>query len=49
MRTKGNQFVVEVLLLIVITAIVAFTCVNLLDLIDKFKGALENVFWALKA
>jgi len=39
MRTRGNQLLIQVLLLVIITAIVAFTCVNLAELVDMFSDA----------
>lgn len=39
MRTRGNQLLIQILLLVIITAIVAFTCVNLAELVDHFCDA----------
>ncbi len=43
MKTKGQQLLVQVLLMIVITAIVAFTCMNLAELVDMFSNAAGRV------
>lgn len=42
MRTRGNQLLIEILLMIVITAIVAFTCMNLAELVDKYTDAVND-------
>ena len=39
MRTRINQIWIQVLLMLVITAIVAFTCMNLAELVDMFSDA----------
>lgn len=39
MRPRENQLFVEILLLIVITGIVVFTCVNLVELVNMFTDA----------
>lgn len=43
MRTRGNQLLIQVLLMIIITAIVAFTCMNLAELVDMFADAAGNI------
>lgn len=42
MRTRGNQLLIEALLLIVTTAIVAFTCINLAELVGMFSDAIGD-------
>lgn len=44
MRTRGNQLLVQILLMIVTTAIVAFACVNLAALVDRFSEAVGDVW-----
>lgn len=39
MRPRENQLIVEILLLIVITGIVIFTCLNLAQLVNVFSDA----------
>lgn len=39
MRARGNQLLIQVLLMIVITAIVVFTTMNLAELVDRFSDA----------
>lgn len=43
MRTRGNQLLIQILLMMIITAIVAFTCMNLAELVDQFSDAASNV------
>lgn len=43
MRTRGNQLLIQVLLTIIITIIVAFTCMNLAELVDMFSDAAGNI------
>lgn len=43
MRTRGNQLLIQVLLMIIITIIVAFTCMNLAELVDMFSDAAGNI------
>lgn len=43
MRTRGNQFLIQILLMVIITAIVAFTCMNLAELVDMFSDAATEV------
>lgn len=42
MRTRGNQLLIQVLLMIVITAIVAFTCMDLAELVNMFCDAVGD-------
>lgn len=39
MRTRGNQLFIQILLLIVITAIVTLTCMSLTELVKQFSEA----------
>lgn len=39
MRMRGNQLLIQILLMIIITAIIAFTCMNLAELVDRFSDA----------
>lgn len=39
MRPRENQLIVEILLLIIITGIVIFTCLNLAQLVSVFSDA----------
>lgn len=48
MRTRGNQLLIQVLLMIIITIIVAFTCMNLAELVDMFSDAAGNILTNLK-
>lgn len=34
MRTRGNQLLIQILLMIIITVIVAYTCMNLAELVE---------------
>lgn len=43
MRTRSNQLLIQILLMIIITAIVAFTCMNLAELVDMFSNAAGEV------
>lgn len=43
MKTRGNQLVIQILLIIVITAIVAYTCMNLAELVDRFSDAAGEI------
>lgn len=43
MRTRGNQLLIQILLMVIITAIVAFACMNLAELVDKFSDAASDV------
>lgn len=43
MRTRGNQLLIQILLMIIITAIVAFTCMNVVELVDMFCDAACDV------
>jgi len=43
MRTRANQLLIQILLMIIITAIVAFTCMNLAELLDMFSDAAGDV------
>lgn len=43
MRPRENQLIVEILLLIVITGIVIFTCVNLAQLVNVFSDAMGKM------
>ena len=38
MKTRGQQLLVQVLLMVVITEIVDFTCMNLDELVDMFSN-----------
>lgn len=42
MRTRGNQLLIQVLLIVVITTIVALTCMNLAELVGMFSDAIGN-------
>lgn len=39
MRMRGNQLLIQILLMVIITAIIAFTCMNLVELVDRFSDA----------
>lgn len=43
MKSRMNQLVIQVLLMVIITVIVAYTCVNLAELVDKFSEAAFDV------
>ncbi len=43
MKARMNQLVIQVLLMIIITAIVTYTCVNLAELIDIFSDEVAKV------
>lgn len=43
MRTRANQLLIQILLMIIITAIVALTCMNLAELVDMFSDAAGEV------
>ena len=43
MRTRGNQLLIQILLMIIITVIVAFTCMNLAELVNMFSDAAGSV------
>ena len=43
MRTKGNQLFIQILLLIVITAIIAVTCVSLTELVKQLSEAAGEI------
>lgn len=43
MRTRANQLLIQILLMIIITAIVALTCMNLAELVDRFSDAAGEV------
>lgn len=42
MRTRDNQLLIQILLMVIITAIVVFTYVNLAELVDMFSDAAGN-------
>ena len=37
MRTRGNQLLIQILLMIIITVIVAYTCMNLAELVNMYS------------
>ncbi len=43
MRTKGNQLFIQILLLIIITAIIAVTCVSLTELVKQLSEAAGEI------
>lgn len=43
MRTRDNQILIQILLMVIITAIVAFTFMNLAELVDMFSDAAGSV------
>lgn len=43
MKTRGNQLLIQVLLMIIITVIVTFTCMNLAELVGQFSDAVGDV------
>ena len=43
MKARMNQLVIQILLVVIITVIVTYTCVNLAELVDKFSDAVFNV------
>lgn len=43
MRTRGNQLLIQILLMVIITVIIAFTCMNLAELVDQFCDAASEV------
>lgn len=43
MRTRGNQLLIQILLMVIITVIVAFTCMNLAELVNMFSDAAGDV------
>lgn len=42
MKTRMNQLLIQILLMMITTAIVAFTCMNLVELVDMFSDAAGN-------
>ena len=48
MKTRGNQLFIQVLLIVIITAIVVFTCINLAELVDMFSDAAGSVLTRFK-
>ena len=40
MRTRGNQLLIQILLMIIITVIVAYTCMNLAELVNMYSEAI---------
>lgn len=47
MKTRVNQLFVQILLLIVITGIIAYACMYLMAIADKFVGTTEEVLTKL--
>lgn len=43
MRVRDNQLLIQILLMIIITAIIVFTCMNLAELVDLFSDAAGEV------
>lgn len=43
MRTRVNQLLIQILLMVIITAIVAFTCMNLAELVDMYSDAAGEI------
>lgn len=43
MKSRMNQLVIQVLLMVIITVIVAYTCVSLAELVGEFSEAAFNV------
>lgn len=42
MRTRGNQLLIQILLMIIITVIVAYTCMNLAELVNMYPKRSER-------
>ena len=40
MRARGNQLLIQILLMIIITVIVAYTCMNLAELVNMYSEAI---------
>lgn len=49
MRTRGNQLLIQILLMIIITAIVAYTCMNLAELVNMYSEAIGNAITQIGA
>lgn len=48
MKTRMNQLGIQVLLIMVIAAIVAYTCVNLAELVGIFSDAVKELLSGAK-
>lgn len=49
MRTRGNQLLIQILLMVVITIIVAYTCMNLAELVNMYSEAIGNAITQIDA
>ena len=47
MKARGQQLLVQVLLMIIIMAIVAFSYTNLAELVDMFSNAADRILTRL--
>ena len=47
MRTRGNQLLIQILLMIIITVIVAYTCMNLAELVNMYSEAIGKAIIAV--
>lgn len=43
MKSRMNQLVIQVLLMVIITVIVAYTCISLAELVGEFSEAAFDV------
>ena len=46
MRARGNQLLIQILLMIIITVIVAYTCMNLAELVNMYSEAIGKAITA---
>ena len=49
MRTRGNQLLIQILLMIIITVIVAYTCMNLAELVNMYSEAIGKAITQINA
>ena len=49
MRTRGNQLLIQILLMIIITVIVADTCMNLAELVNMYSEAIGKAITQINA
>ena len=48
MRTRGNQLLIQILLMIIITVIVAYTCMNLAELVNIPKRSERQLLKSMR-
>ena len=48
MRTRGNQLLIQILLMIIITVIVAYTCMNLAELVNMYSEAERQLLKSMR-